>query len=245
VSLQQATDLAGSAVSQLEAAASAESGVVWVDASGTVCCENRDSLIEKTRSRDIQITFTNIDSYALGVLYEPESVGTAYDATTVLNVASYQRTGGTVQTSTSQTSRDLYGDRVDSVTGLDNTTDADVKIIATQAVAINQFPERRVESLTFEPMRQPTEAQIDNAWESISSAATSLRSLVYFSHLTPQGFNVNRYLFIRGRKVRITPTDWTVSLDFTSATVWYALSDSQWNRARWGVSRWAVNGWNV
>jgi hypothetical protein len=94
-------------------------------------------------------------------------------------------------------------------------------------------------------MRQPTEAQIDNAWESISSAATSLRSLVYFSHLTPQGFNVNRYLFIRGRKVRITPTDWTVSLDFTSATVWHALSDSQWNRAQWGVSRWAVNGWNV
>ena len=223
VSTQQATDLAGSAAAQLEAAAAAEGGAVWVDASGVVSCEGRNSLLEKTRSRVSQMIFSNVDTSANNVLYESGSIGTAYDATTVVNVASYQRTGGTVQTSTSQTSRDLYGDRVDSVSSLDTDNDTDVKLLATRAVALYQFPERRVESLTFQPMRQPTEEQVDNAWHAISSEGTSLRSLVYFSHLTPQGFNVDRYLFIRGRRVRITPTDWTMSLDFTSATVWHGF----------------------
>jgi len=236
---QQATDLAGSGVSLLEAAAAAEGGAVWVDGAGVVRCEGRNSLLEKTRSRVPQMMFSNVDTSANNVLYESGSIGTAYDATTVINIASYERTGGTVQTSTSQTSRDLYGDRVDSVSGLDTATDTDVKVLATKAIALGQFPERRVESLTFQPMRQPTEEQVDNAWMEISDQASTLRSLVYFSHLTPQGFNVDRYLFIRGRRVRITPTDWTVTLDFTSATVYQKLQDSLWNTAVWGSSGWS------
>lgn len=238
-STQQATDLAGSAVAQLEAAAAAEGGAIWVDGEGTLRCEGRNSLLEKTRSRTPQMMFSNVDTAANNVLYESGSIGTAYDATTVVNVASYQRTGGTVQTSTSQTSRDLYGDRVDSVSSLDTDNDPDVKVLATKAIAVNQFPERRVESLTFHPMRQPTEEQVDNAWMEISDQASTLRSLVYFSHLTPQGFNIDRYLFIRGRRVRITPTDWTMSLDFTSATVYQKLQDSLWSTATWDSSGWS------
>ena len=234
----QATDLAGSAVSQLEAAAAAEGGAVWVDATGMVRCEGRNSLLEKTGSITPQLYFTNHDMTSADILYEPDSVSTAYDATTVVNVANYQRTGGTVQTSTSQTSRDLYGDRVESTSSLENAVDADVKILATRAIALGQFPERRVESLKFEPMRQPSQAQIAHVWQAIANQGTSLRSLVYFSHLTPQGFNVDRYLFVRGRKVRISPTDWTISLDFTSATVWQSLFDSQWDLATWGQSAW-------
>jgi hypothetical protein len=237
-STQQATDLAGSGIAQLEAAAAAEGGAVWVDGSGMVRCEGRNSLLEKTRSRDPQMVFSNIDTTASNVLYEADSVGTAYDATTVVNVASYQRTGGTVQTSTSQTSRDLYGDRVNSVSDLENSLDIDTKVLATRVIAVSQYPERRVESLTFQPMRQPTEEQVDNAWMAISGQASTLRSLVYFSHLTPQGFSIDRYLFIRGRRVRITPTDWTMSLDFTSATVYQTLQNSQWNTALWGVNAW-------
>lgn len=237
-STQQATDLAGSAVAQLEAAAAAEGGAIWVDGEGTLRCEGRNSLLEKTRSRDPQMIFSNVDTAAINVLYESDSIGTAYDATTVVNIASYQRTGGTVQTSTSQTSRDLYGDRVDSVSGLDTDTDADVKVLAIKAIALGQFPERRVESLTFHPMRQPTEEQVNNAWIKISNQATTLRSLVYLSHLTPQGFNVDRYLFVRGRRVRITPIDWTMSLDFTSATVYQTLQNSLWDTATWGSSGW-------
>ena len=236
---QQATDLAGSGVAQLEAAAAAEGGAVWVDGAGMVRCEGRNSLLQKARSRDPQMMFSNVNTAPNNVLYESGSIATAYDATTVVNVASYERTGGTVQTSTSQTSRDLYGDRVEAVSGLDTSTDADVKVLATRAIALYQLPERRVESLTFQPMRQPTEEQVDNAWMEISGQASTLRSLVYFSHLTPQGFTINRYLFIRGRQVRITPTDWTISLDFTSATVWQTLHDSQWDRAIWGTSAWS------
>lgn len=238
-STQQATDLSGSAISQLETAAAAEGGAIWVDGAGMLRCEGRNSLLEKTRSRDPQMVFSNVNTAANNVLYESGSVGTAYDATTVVNVASYQRTGGTVQTSTSQTSRDLYADRIESKTGLDNSTDDDVKVLATRAIALYALPERRVESLTFQPMRQPTEEQVDNAWMEISGESTTLRSLVYFSHLTPQGFNVDRLLFIRGRKVRITPTDWTISLDFTSATVWTSLHDSRWDAAIWGTSAWS------
>lgn len=237
-STQQATDLAGSAVSQLEAAAAAEGGAVWVDAAGTVRCESRNSLLEKTRSRITQLSFTNHDLTDTDILYEANSVGTAYDATTVVNIASYQANGGAVQTSTSQISRDLYGDRVDSASSLDNDSDADVKTLATRAIAINQYPERRVESLSFQPMRQPSQAQIDNVWETIAGQGTSLRSLAYFSHRTPQGFDIDRWLYVRGRKVRITPTDWTISLDFTSATVWHTLFDSQWDTATWSASSW-------
>ena len=237
-STQQATDLAGSAISQLEAAAAAEGGAVWVDGSGMIRCEGRNSLLEKSRSRVTQISFTNHDMADTDILYEANSVGTAYDATTVVNVASYQANGGTLQTSTSQTSRDLYGDRIESKTGLDNSDDSDVKILATRAIALYQFPERRVESLTFQPMRQPSQAQIDSAWQAIAGQGTSLRSLVEFSHRTAQGFDVDRWLYVRGRKVRITPTDWQISLEFTSATVWQTLFDSRWDVATWSASAW-------
>lgn len=238
-STQQATDLAGSASSQLEAAAAAEGGAIWVDGAGTLRCEGRNSLLEKARSRDPQMTFSNVDTSANNVLYESGSVGTAYDATTVVNVASYERTAGTVQTSTSQTSRDLYGDRIETKTGLYNSLDADVKVLATRAIALYALPERRIESLTFSPMRQPTAAQVDNAWMEIAGEGTTLRSLVIFAHTAPQGFNVDRLLFIRGRKVRITPTDWTISLDFTSATVWQSLQLSIWDSGRWNSAAWS------
>jgi hypothetical protein len=237
-STQQATDLAGSAVSQLEAAAAAEGGAVWVDGAGLLRCEGRNSLLEKSGSNTAQLRFSNHREGSTEFLYEPDSVGTAYDATTVVNVASYQATGGTLQTSTSQTSRDLYGDRIESKSGLDNSADDDVKILATRAIALGQFPERRVESLTFQPMRQPSQAQIDSAWQAIAGQGTSLRSLVDFSHRTPQGFDVDRWLYVRGRKVRITPTDWTMSLEFTSATVWQTLFDSRWDVATWSASAW-------
>jgi hypothetical protein len=87
-------------------------------------------------------------------------------------------------------------------------------------------------------MRQPSQAQIDSAWQAIAGQGTSLRSLVDFSHRTPQGFDVDRWLYVRGRKVRITPTDWTMSLEFTSATVWQTLFDSRWDVATWSASAW-------
>ena len=234
----QATTLAGSATSLLATASAAEGGVVWADASGMIVAEGRNSLIEKTRSNTTQITFANRDDDT-ALLYEADGINPSYDATLVKNYANYTREGGTAQVYSAQTSRDLFGDRVDSVTGLANDTDDDVAILARRAIGLNNYPERRVESLRFQPMRQPTQARTDLAWSLIAGQALALRSLVRLEHLTPQGFELNRWLFIRGCTHRITPTDWSVDLTFTSATVWHSLADSRWGAATWGQSAWS------
>ena len=235
----QATDLGGSLLDQLRSAAEAEGGSVYASPNGTIHAEGRNALLEKDRSNKVQVTFSNVDGNDTAVAYETSSLTYEYDGSQVVNSSVFAVEGGVEQRHVNQESINLYGLRATSTTGLIAVNDSDALVLAKREVALFQSPERRVESLRFFPMLQPSPARIDEAWRALSTQRLQLRSLAKFEHDTNAGFTIDRYLYVRSLAHRITPSSWTVEVGFSSATVWQSLFASRWDVGVWGSSAWS------
>lgn len=235
----QATTLEGSLLSLLSDVADAEGGIVYGSPNGTVHAEGRNALIEKERSNTVQVRFSNDADDELSVAYESGSLRYEYDGSQTVNSASFAVEGGSEQRYVDQDSVNLYGLRSRSASGLLAVDDVDALVLAQRLVVLYRSPERRVESLTFTPMLQPSDARRDLAWSVLASQRLQLRSLVRFEHETNAGFTIGRYLFVRSIGHRVSSSSWTVEIGFSSATVWQRLFDS-----RWGVGVWGSSGWS-
>jgi hypothetical protein len=234
----QATDLSQNALTELKLTADSEGGAVWIGGDGIFYADGKNALQEKERSNSVQAVFSNSD-VETAVGYEMLSVTSAYDATKVTNRAAYAIVGSTEQLATVGWSEALYGVRQDSRTDLVCSTDAQALSLAERHVALFQAPERRVESLTFNPDLQPSTERRRVALEAIARGQLALRALVRVDHTTPSGFEISKYLFVRGIHHNITPRSWTVSLDFTSATVVYGMVGSLWDVGVWDEAVWS------
>lgn len=249
----QATTLAQNAVTELKLTADSEGGAVWVGPDGSFYADGQNALLEKARSNAVQTVFSNAVPVDLddlppffsvsntdAVSYDLDSLDIAYDGSQVKNMAAYARVGSTVQLAVSTPSRVLYGDRQDERSDLICETDAQVLSLAERHVALYQEPERRIESLSFSPWLQPTAARVNQALTTIAGGGLSLRTLVRLHHTTANGHQLYRYLFVRGIKHKINGTDWRVTVEFSSATVWQQLVGSEWDEATWGANAWAL-----
>lgn len=242
VHTMQATTLAQNALTELKLTADSEGGAVWCGPDGAFYADGQSALVEKARSSVVQVVFTNSD-YSGGIVpligYEQDSVEIAYDGSQVVNLAAYARTGGTVQVASSTPSRVLYGDRQDQRSDLICETDGMALALAERKVALYQNPERRVEQLTFSPDLQPSPEQQAFAWQALTSGGLALRSLVQLNHTTSSGYDITKYLYIRGISHRITPQTWDVTLKFASASVLYSLVGSDWDLGLWDEAGWS------
>lgn len=232
----QATTLAQNALTELKLTAASEGGAVWVTPAGVFCADGQQALLEKARSNEVQVRFSNSEDDT-AILYEPGQ-DIPFSGSNVVNIAANARVGSTVQVRTSERSRALYGDRQRTRTDLICETDEQAEKLSRRQVALYHEAERLVDTVTFVPDLQPTAARTSEAWEALASGRLALRSLASFSHTTPAGYTIERYVFVRGVKHRITKTSWSVTVLFSSATVWSGLVDSRWGVARWGESRW-------
>lgn len=224
----QATDLAGNHLSLLKLTADSEGGAVWCGPDGAVYFDNQDALLNKARSNEVQVTFADDGT---GIPYT--DISHSYDGDTVVNMAIWQAVSGSSQTYSSTPSRVLYGDRQSTRTDLLNDTDADVLTLATREVGIYQTPERRVESLRFNPI-----AVGGDAWDALSSQRIQMRALAEVKMTPPAGDVIDKFVYVQGLSHRITPDNWWVDLEFSSATAIYGLVDSRWDVGVWDSATW-------
>ena len=234
----QATTLAQNAVTELKLTSDSEGGSVWVGGDGIFYADGQNALIEKARSITVQALFSNSDDdTAIG--YEIDSVQPLYDGSQVVNIAAFARVGSTVQTYTSEMSRALYGDRQSERSDLICETDPQVAYLCEREVALHQSPERRIEKLRYLPQLQPSAARIVEAWNALAEGRLMLRSLAQVQHTTAAGYTIDKLVYIRGIHHRISRDNWSVDLDFTSATVLARFYGSRWDVGVWDESAWS------
>jgi hypothetical protein len=229
----QATTLAGNALTELKLVADSEGGAIWCGPDGGIYFDSQYALIEKVRSNTLSVDFGNGDGQVAF-----NSISTSYDGDLVVNMVSFQRVGGAVQTTISPASRAIYGDRQQTRTDLICESDAQALKLARQSLATNQQAERRVESLTFKPYGQPTEASDLTANLALSGGLT-LRCLARVSLAIPNGDPLIRMVYVQGVSHTITPDDWTVGVQFSSATPYIGYFGSIWDTGLWGTASWA------
>lgn len=234
----QATTLAQNCVSELKLTADSEGGSVWVGGDGIFYADGQNALLEKDRSNQVQVLFSNADDDT-AVGYEISSVQPIYDGSQVINIAAFARVGSTVRTYASADSRALYGERQSTRSDLICETDAQVDFLCERTVALYQKPELRVERLTFYPQLQPSTARQSLAWDAMARGLLALRSLVRLQHTTPAGFTLDKRLYVRGVHHTITKTTWKVDVDFVSASVQSQFYDSRWDLAVWDTAVWS------
>lgn len=236
----QATTLASNAATELKLTADSEGGAVWVGGEGIFYADGQDALIEKDRSVEVQVTFSNSDDDT-AVGYDMDSMEPQYDGSQVVNIAAYARAGGSVRTATAAASRALYGDRQDTRSDLICETDAQVDYLCERTIALYQKPEQRIERLRFTPQRQPSEARVAVAWDALARGLLALRNLVQVEHTTAAGYTITKRLYVRGihHTISATTNTWTVDLDFASATVQSQFHDSRWDLGVWDTAVWS------
>jgi hypothetical protein len=225
----QATTLEGNALSLLRLTADSEGGAVWCGPDGAVYFDAQNALLEKDRSNTVQVVFSDDGTGELTY----QNIGLAYAGDLVIDMAAWERVGGSTQTAVSQPSRNLYGDRQSARSDLVCETDGQVLTLVDREVALYQTPERRVESLEFNPVRDGAPA-----WEALARQKIQLRSLLQVKLTPPQGDQIARYVFVQGIAHRITREWWRTGLEFSSASVWYGLVDSRWDVGVWDSANW-------
>lgn len=237
----QSTDLEGTALTLLRDTATSEGGkgnaaAVWVGAEGAIRYDGASALLEKARSIQTQVTFAD-DGDATAIKFR--NVDGNYDGDLVSNMAAYKRVDGTVQTVVDAASRSLYGDRQLEESSLLCETDAQALLLAQRDVGLLATPERRIESLSFVPHGQGSEAGNHLAWDALSRDLIQLRAMASVRVTPPAGDQINRTVHLSAIGHTISNTLWTVGVEFSSATVYAGLVDSRWDTAEWDSENWS------
>lgn len=224
----QATDLSRATDEELRLTADSEGGAIYIDADGTVKFEDQFALIENTRSNTVQAVYGDAESEG-ELSYTDIDLG--FNGDLVVNIAAFQRVGGTVQMAADAESRALNRDRRFTRSDLLCETDVQVAVLAQTWVARYKDPEQRVKQLTFKPSVEP-----DLFFPDLLSR--KVRDRVRVKRRPPGGYTISRDCFVAGISHDITGDRWITTLDLWSATPYTGFSASLWNTAVWDSSQW-------
>lgn len=151
----QTTTLGDTALNLLQLAVDSELGQLYVNGSGAVVFRNRRALVTDSRSITSQATFGD---NAQGSELPAAQIGRADDDTTIGNDIQATIVGGNLQEVTDPTSIAKYlFPRTYTRSDLILTTDADAKNWAGWILQISAQGEDRFETITLDPMAQPTD----------------------------------------------------------------------------------------
>jgi hypothetical protein len=145
----QATQLAQPARTELLLTADTELGELYVDGAGNVVFRGRHALLTEARSTTSQATF--------GVGGLPiQDVDVSYDDTQIRNLVRISRAGGVEQPATDATSVATYLTHTFERSDLIHQTDAESLLYAQHVLAMLKDAELRFDTLTINPMADPT-----------------------------------------------------------------------------------------
>jgi hypothetical protein len=226
VTTLQATTLGANAVTEMQLDTDSEGGALYIDRAGAVVFERMTALVENSRSNTVQAIFGD----GAGELPYADPILTD-DGDLMVNIAAFQRVGGTVQTATDATSRALNRDKQKSRTDLVCETDAQVANLASFYVQQFADPEERIGSVVINPLRSPAAL-----WPQV--LGREVRDLVLVNRRPPGGFTISQLSHLAGISHTIVPSTstWQTTFDLWSASVF--LGVGRWDVATWDTSTW-------
>jgi hypothetical protein len=154
-----------------------------------------------------------------------------YNGDQIVNIVSFARTDGEVQTVADASSRDLYEDQRHTRTDLLCQTDQQVLGLANFTLARSKDPEERVTRIVIKPRRDPTRLYPQ-------VLGRRVRDLIRVTRRPPGGFVIAHDCHIAGIHHQFTKGDWTTIFDLWSATPYAGFSTSLWDVAVWDVAEW-------
>lgn len=221
----QATDMSANAVSALKLVVDSEGGALYVAKDGAVVFEHNYALIENPRSNTVQGAFGD----GSGDL-PASDITLSYNGDLVVNIAAFQRVGGTVQVATNEPSRALYKDKRFSRSDLISETDAQVLALAQFWVSKYGEPEQLITSLQVNPLVNP-----NLLWP--QALGREVRDLIQAHRTPPGGYDITQLCFIAGISHAITKDTWLTTFDLWSASGYQNVA--RWDLAVWDLSKWA------
>jgi hypothetical protein len=203
-------EISGSLLSQLEAVAEAELGLVFVDVNGNLVFRQRYAALTRTLSNTSQATFTASSADSLPFM----SVDLVYDDNLVKTQVKTSSKGSS-QTTTIQdgAAAALYGVRSENLTDLLVTSDDLARDIGDLFLTLYAEAEFRPQSITVKPDAKP-----DSLYPQV--LGRELRDRVTVQFTTPGGIAQSLPCFVDAVEHRITPGTWTTTLGLASTTVW-------------------------
>jgi hypothetical protein len=213
-------------IEMLQEAAQADSGLIYVDADGTLIFDDRNSIITEPRCINVQSVYDT--TVVAGKKFVDTSI--VYDDSLIYNIVRIDRkvttaaggealTGTTVVVSNAE-SVSLYGPRTLSIeVPIVSEVGSDTSYGQSQATNLALFlasqyanPELRPEEIKFNPQGDPAVLFPDLLSRKIRDRVT-----VKFN-VTGGGSAIERDCFVESVAHTITPGTWNVTLGLSSAT---------------------------
>lgn len=195
----QVSTFTSSALEALRTLEASEQGAFYVESNGEATFANRTALIADSRSNTSQATF------GVGVL-DYESIALSYAGDLIKNSVSLTRTGGVTQTASDATSILDYGTRSLALTGLANSTDAEVLSTASYIVSRWKDPKVRVASISFSPRK--------SAELMTQALSRRIRDRVTVQFVPAGGGTISQELFIIGIHHAVVAAEWSTTFEF-------------------------------
>lgn len=208
-STMQETTLANVAITECFLVADSELGEFYIDGNGNMTFRNRHAIQSESRSNSVQAIFGD----GPGELqYENNGLTLSYDHQTLANLVQIARTGGTQQVVTDATSVTKYLTRTFNRTDLTLQTDTEAFSYAQWILYTSKDPELRFDSITINPLSDPT-----NLFPQVLGREIGDR--IQIVRRPPGGGTaITRDVFIRGISHNITPSTWKTTWVLQSAT---------------------------
>jgi hypothetical protein len=221
----QETTLEGSATTQLQLVADSEGGFFYFTPDGTATFDSIDAQVIKGRLNSY-VTISDVAANSTTQTIRYRDIAHSYNGELVTNIVNYQSVGGAVQTVVADLSRNMYGDRQISRSDLINTSDSDVLNLAQRQIAVFQSPELRVDSVVISAISPDnsdfvTDTSGGAVFKSLASGKIGLRAGAQVVQ-TPRNESdqIVQMCFIEAVSHNITPDNWNVSLNFSSAAAY-------------------------
>lgn len=211
IATMQATTLAQPILTELQKATQSEGGDLYVGANGKVTFRQLYARLNRSRSINTQITFTD-DATAIaggtGVAYT--DITRAADGDLIRNEVDRTIVGSTIQTASDATSQTAYQKTIDNVSDLVASTDAQALTLANWELYLYKDFEARVAALSVMPASNATVA-----WPLLLS--TEILDRVSVERRPPYGGTITSASFVQGIAWSGDASNWVVRLSLESA----------------------------
>ena len=236
----QATTLEGNALNELQLVADSEGGAIWFGPDGACYFNDINALRTNSKFNTKFTTTKNFGDSSPQFFYS--DINYSYDGSLTKNIFSYAAVGGVIQTVTNEQSRSLYGDRQVSRSDLLCVSDSDVLQIATKDLSLTGSPELRVESLTVLP-RAETDLDVSwplTQWDQVLDLRLRQACTITLDRRLAQSLPTTlvRYCLLQRIHHNITPDNWSINFEFTSATALQAMT-RPWDVFLWDTGVWS------
>jgi hypothetical protein len=221
----QGTTLEGNALEELQNAAQADAGLLFVEADGTITFRSRTDALRQPAQSVSQVTFS--DSTLVGQIpgLPYQDLTMVYDEATLINIAQVSRAGdgAPVYEARDDASVAKYLPATYSRTDLPFAGDGDALAYAQMIVVTSAKPDLRMTELTLLPMRDPDRLFPQALGRRIGDRITVVRNPLPLAAGTP----IVRECFIRGITHEGSPRAWKTTWQLSTALpTGYMILDS-------------------